>query len=260
MLLLAALTLFANSCTTTDKPLPVNTPTDSSPLVPDAAAAMEGFLAFGEFAVTPVSGFAVGVLVAVLAANESGLFGRQTNAVYSFGKINNVALPIFKEMSNNPFEQIGKMHNIGLDYINKRGDFNEWRNRFINYDAAAWEEMMDIVSPGMANVDKVQMLNTAKQARIIERIQTVITQVNVANQHGAITNSSLSPSGQAYVNAFVNAIKAMIASGKSLSEVADYVNLEIAARLNIENIYSTEESAILTFLTVAKHSGFYWHN
>jgi hypothetical protein len=260
MLLMTALTLFANSCTTTDKPFPVNTPTDWSPLGPDGLAVAEGFATFGEFAVTPVSGFVVGAAIAIFAADASGLFGRQTNAMYSSGKPSNVILPYAKELTNNPFEQIGKMHNIGLDYMNKKGDFTEWRNRLIHYDIAAWEEMIDVVSPGMADSDKIQIINAAKQARLVERVQAKMIYTGTINQQEAIARLSISSSGQAYINSVLISISELRASGKSMLQVADYLNGEIAARINPKNIYTTEEKAILAFLTVAKHSGYYWHN
>lgn len=260
MLLMAALTLFANSCTTTDKPFPVNTPTDWSPTLPDIAAVAEGFTTLGEFAVTPVTGFLVGAVVAVYAAHESGFFGRQANAMYSYGKSSNVILPYAKELSANPFEEVGKMHNVGLDYFNKNGNFTEWKSRLANYDIAAWKEMIDIVSPGITDADKIQIINEAKQASLVEKVQAKMTYIGTVNQQETISKLSISPSGQAYLNSVLISINELRASGKNMIQIADYINGEITARLNPENIYTIEEKAILASLTVAKHSGYYWHN
>lgn len=256
MLLIAALTLFTHSCST-DTPESGDLP---PAILADPAAAMETIVTFSEFAVTPASAFFLGAFAAIMAAEASGFLGRQTNANYSFGKTTDIALPYTKELSNNPFESIGKMHNIGLDYVNKKRDFTEWHNRFVNYDAATWMELMEVVSPGMSVADKQQLLAAAKQAKLVEKMQAkAIYTVGMTPQE-AIGRLSLSTSGHAYINSVMNNCTEMRSSGKTALQMADYINGEIAARLNHKNVYSMEERGILTFLTVAKHSGYYWHN
>jgi hypothetical protein len=114
----------------------------------------------------------------------------------------------------NPFEQIGKMHNIGLNYINKKSAFNKWRTRFINYDVAAWEELIDIVSPGIEHADKVQMINLTRQAKVVERIQVVSINTSATNQNEEIFKLSLSANGKSYLDAVMNTVRNMVSSGK----------------------------------------------
>lgn len=259
LLLMAVLTFFANSCSTTDTP-PDTQISDPSPVIPDAAAAMETIVTFSEFAVTPVTAFAVGAFAAIMAADASGYFGRQTNATYSFGKNDNIIMPKIKELRDNPFEYIGSMHNIGLNYLNKYVNLADLRNRFVNYDESAWFEVLNITAPGMTITEKKEVLTFAKQIDIIRKVQSKSIYTSTISKHDVIKQLSLSSTGRAYIDAVLNTFYDMRTSGKNMLQIADYINGEITARLNPDNVYSTEDTGILTFLTVLKHSGYYWYN
>lgn len=259
MLLLTALTLFANSCSTTDAPPPKPLITADAALA-DAAAAMETMMALSEFAVTPVSAFFVGAAAAVAAADASCLFCRNVNPTHSFGKVNNIALPTANLMYSNPLENIGDMHNIGLNYLNGKGDLATWHSRFANYEIDAWKEILKVVRPGMTISEQMQVIDFAKQFKVIENLQAKSIYTAQTNRQELISKLNLSPLGKSYIDLVITTCNKMLSSGSTILQVTDYLNSEIAGRLNPENAYTAEETGILTFLTVLKHSSYYWLN
>ena len=204
----------------------------------------------------------VGIVAAavVIGADASAGFGRSNGANFTNGKTNDINLPMNYYVNNNPFETEGLNHNTVLNYINQKSNFDEFITKINNYDTTAWLEVLNLNS---GNIDLQQKMNAIQYARdfdIVAKLQqkriVLSEQSSSFNIDNYLAISELSQPAKNDIKLIVTEFNNK--NSQSLISATEYLNFEIQRKLKIEEAYTVEESTILNFLTVLKHSNYYW--
>lgn len=232
----------------------------------DAAAFTETFLLATEACpicvTTPVGQAAILAASAVVGSDASGVFGRSRNEFYSSGKTSNIILPKKSLIAENPFEKYGIKHNVGLNYINSIKDFYNFHAQICKYDEQTWLDLLDIQFPEMSLIDKRKTIETAKEIDVISQLrqrQAFLDNTDINSIYRYISSSSASQKVKDKLAEIMKVYNKMINDKKSNDEIVNYLNLKINEEITSESDKTTQNESTIIFLTILKHSTFYWN-
>lgn len=242
-------------------------------LTPEQAAAAADAIAFGETYLLlaeacPVCTFnpwgQIGLVGAatVLSADASGGFGRSMNEPRTNGKLVDISLEQNFILSNNIFELYGNKHNVGLDFLNKLPNLQDFSEKIHNYDDSAWIALLNVEFPEISLAEKNNVIQFARDNDIVNKLKLKNGVFDERDQHPFetyINKSSFSSSAKLELSSIINEYNSLLNNKTTYADELDYINLQINSRLKIENDYTVEEAAFLSLLTVLKHSTFYWY-
>lgn len=261
--LIFALPLFIfSSCSHTEVVL---TPAQQAAAA-DAIAFGETYVALAEacpFCTTTLWGQIGMVGVAtVIGADASGRFGRFTNEPRTNGKLVDISLEQNFILPSNMFEQYGEKHNKGLDFLNKLPNLQEFSEKIRIYDESAWITLLNVEFPEITLAEKKHVVQFAKDNDIVNKLKSKRAFFDVRDDHPFETylgNSSFSKITREELLIIYNEYTNLLNNKTTYADELNYLNIQINSRLKIENDYTTEEAAVLSLLTVLKHSTFYWY-
>jgi len=249
------------ACKPDDPPKPNNPDTSLA----DAAAGVETYMTLTTSCpacVTPFGQVAILVVASVSAAQASGQFGRISNEENTYGKNFNILLDSNYVLPDNPFENTGKIHNEALNYLNKLPDLFSELEKLKNYDNLAWNKILKVVYSDADDSERNYAIEILKDANVFSILENKVT---AFYQNGNdpfktyIENSSFSPEERPIIQSIVDRFKYLLSTEIKTDEY-DYINSEMSNILRSEKGYSTQEIAKLVFLTILKHSTYYWNN
>lgn len=105
----------------------------------------------------------------------------------------------------------------------------------------------------------IEILKDANVFSILEKKVTAFYQNGNDPFKTYIENSSFSPEERPIIQSIVDRFKYLLSTEIKTDEY-DYINSEMSNILRSEKGYSTQEIAKLVFLTILKHSTYYWNN
>ncbi|HRE65097.1 MAG TPA: hypothetical protein PKU77_15015 [Ferruginibacter sp.] len=264
-LFLVVLVSFINSCSGPD--VPAGPP---PPSLSDAAAFMETYLALASSCPAAAGTLPgqVGVLVvsSIIGADASGAFSRAVSYQHTYGKGTNILLPSHLLIANNHFEIAGSNHNKVLNYLNYTGDsLFSYTSRVEDFDEVTWQELINVTDNDLSPEEKVSALSCGRSSNVINHLnqKNILLSGNNSDEfdiNNAILQSSLSSTAKTDLqNVVTGYVNRYIENSTNLDAI-NYLNSEIQNRVKPKGNYTNEEQAILGFLTVLKHSTYYWSN
>jgi hypothetical protein len=233
---------------------------------PDAAAAVEMFFTLEE--TTGIAGFGPWGQVAVVAisaaagAHASGAFGRSTNLVNTSGKNSKITLLNSYLNKNNSFEKFGSFHNLLLNKMNKSGDLNVVTQKLKTYEYSTWREYFNEVAPELTDANVADIVANIKTNQVMEKVSNsgALGLKTYTDLYSYIDKSTYSNAFKTDIKSIVQNIEKRNTSDLNYQSQIDYLNLEINKRLKPKSNYTKEEAGVLVFLSVAKHSTYYWYS
>lgn len=242
-------------------------------VTPEQAAALADATAFGEtyFALSEACPMCaggpwgqIGIIGAasVIAADASGAFGRSTNEIRTNGKSVDISLEQSFIVPDNIFEQYGNKHNIGLDFLNKLPNLEEFTQKISNYNDTAWIALLNVEFPEITLAEKNHVIQFARDNDIVNKLKNHSGFFDSRDGHPFdtyINNSSFSIGTRQQLLHIKNEYNRLLSDKTNYTDELNYLNTQITSRIKIEDPYSAEEAAVLSFLTVLKHSTFYWY-
>lgn len=248
-----------------------NSDTPPKPLKPDApisdpVAAAQTFLSIVEACPYCVFNLpatvSTAVFSAIIGADASGAFGRASNTQNTFGKNSNIFLDSIFQLSENPYEDVGITHNKVLNYLNKQPDLFLDLEKLKNYDNFTWNEVLTIASPNSTDSEKDSVIEILKESNIfsvLENSAAFFNPEDIDPFKTYLEHSSFSLQKKTEIFNIVNNYKELL-NTESKTDELEYINKEILQIVRPENGYSNEEIGELIFLTVLKHSTYYWND
>lgn len=199
---------------------------------------------------------------AVIGADASGAFGGRYSVPNNSGKTTNINLVDYLLVTNNDTEQFGVKHNTALNFINKKPNKQEFLDNLLRYEINSWIEILSIVDPSLSVSQKNDIVLKAREGQIIETLKTknIFNSTSEVNFEYYLGVSSYSSETKNELREIINTYKNLFESKTSSVDELTFLNNEISKRLKIETAYTTEETTVLIFLSVLKHSTFYWNS
>lgn len=223
----------------------------------DAAGAVEFLLTTAE---TPLPLFpwyyAVGAAVAgaMSSAAEASLFEPKIPIV--------VDLPSELKIANNPQEIIGEMHNQALDYSMKnilKSEFPKLMNE--SYSKKLINEAADCISTNNVNkediINKVNSYYLLNNQKLNRNFQKYFKNDEIADFQNLDQTNSLAIKAKSFCIEFTTNFK-NVKTNNILDNIR-YINSEIVKIINNSDDEKLK-TVKLTFLSVYKHSYYYWNN
>lgn len=260
---LIAFALLFNSCSGPDSP-----PINISPALSDGAAWMEAYLSLSSScpaALTPAGQGGVAAVATIKAAQASGLFGRASSTQNTSGKQSNFLLSPSLIIASNPFEIVGSNHNKILNYLNFTGDsLFSYSSRIENYEDETWLELIEVSENNLNSQEKVSAISCARNSNVVNDLQqrNIIISGNPGDfdPNSVIQQSQMSSASKIEMQAIVTGYTDRYIQNSNNIDAIEFLNAEIQKRLKAKGSYSVEEEAILGFLSIVKHSTYYWSN
>ena len=170
---------------------------------------------------------------------------------------NDFMLPDNYQLSTNPYECIGYSHNRNLDYFSHAPGSahavanlheEELRQTIVNYAACNPE----------VNVDSVMAFANSQAFRDLYFGMDRTQYANQTLDQVLLKKSQTDTSGVAgYLISFINSYRSHFGESSNYQAKINYINEEIRNRLLVAE-YPNRKEQKLIFLTVLKHSVYYW--
>ncbi len=227
----------------------------------DAEAATAAFIETEwMIAVPPYGGIACFAISCAAGAVGSG-FGSRQSGQREVEQLN-ADLPRNFVLPNNSFEEIGIVHNKLLNLFVRENGVVDFSEKLLNYDSAALTKSL-LQSPRT----ELQSLKVRNDVIAILRRNNLSERIAVASNlsRSVTTNDQLiellpiARKEKLELKLVASEYTQLKRSNKTAAEIATYLNGKCTALLSKE-ILTRDESAELVFITVLKHSNYYWSN
>lgn len=176
---------------------------------------------------------------------------------------NEALLPEKYKIKNNPYEKSGVAHNRILFYLMNARKGKSTRE-FLDGNDFALDRIATIICESH-NIDSKKMVQIKENIRPMTTnsyFDQHISKYKNISRSTLFSSSTLSPTMASYCLKIVKEVEISerdAKSNKTLS-VIDYINSKIIETLNLEESLSKEKNIKLGFLSVLKHSYYYWNN
>lgn len=169
-------------------------------------------------------------------------------------------LPSQFVLGNNRFEKMGIMHNRGLKLIQTEGDLILTQN-LIRYDSLSYMNLFTVVDiPELqTNESKIKMFQLFKTNNFINSVMEARNKaVLYMTDDEVIDAIPVSTSRKESIRRIFLNYKQKLDAVVPTDEISSYLNSEISQLTN-KKVISKEDEVQIVYLTVLKHSNYYWH-
>lgn len=176
----------------------------------------------------------------------------------------NLPLPVPDSLllSENPFEKYGILHNQFLNVIARNGGVSNTINGLAAYDSTVYFKFFNASTNPLINSDsaKSSLFNWFKSNDRINVMKAKLGRMPGLNSDDKMIEFIGLPVKE------TNELKEVFANFKSLKdqqktkeELCTYLNKEITKIIAGKEVFSKEEETQLIYITVLKHSAYYWN-
>jgi hypothetical protein len=173
-----------------------------------------------------------------------------------------ISLPQNLQVPNNPYENIGVMHNISLNYVVKNIPTTEY-HKLMN--PLYSKILIDKASQGLSASIEQKTILSKDAASIIsqnpEKYEAALQHYFTNNKEDVINNLNLGTNNSTKVKSYVSDFydKFTKSKGQDITNNIGLINNEIVSVIN-SNEDENVKKVKLVFLSVYKHSYFFWNN
>jgi hypothetical protein len=213
---------------------------------------------------------AIAIIISAGGSADYGTGGRMSsrNKIYSQNacsktNINQVILPDEYKIAANPFEYVGIIHNRNMFQILTSPNKEIELNKILDGDNESLERIisifLEVKQTNISNEERQKLKNQLKQS--------------LFNNRNKVTNFKSLPFSEAYANLnlpeniitfnknIFSEVKAkMKETNNNTRSVINLINSKITEILNESNIEDESSNNKLRYLSLLKHSYYYWYN
>jgi hypothetical protein len=209
----------------------------------------------------PACNLGMAAAAVTIGAEASGLFGGGRSAIGNDkGKQNNIELKSEFLVQGNNFEFFGSNHNKALNYINSNQNRQEFLMRIFNYNDEALGLVLSSLDGSFSAAKKQELISQIKSLQLMSGINGGAWQHATKETilENALNKTTFTLSQKEELKIIVGKYSELVSKSTNISLETTFINSEIAKRLKSEEEMTTNERAILVFLSTLKHSNFYW--
>lgn len=165
-------------------------------------------------------------------------------------------------VSNNPYEKYGILHNRFLNIISENGGVNKTINDLSSYDSTVYFKFLNAGNDILltTDADKIAMFHEMKANNIVDVVKQrarIITGMNSTDK--MIEAVGLPSTETNTLKGIRKNCQLLMDNNKPKEEVCKYLNTEISKILENKKALTHEAETELVYLTVLKHSIYYWN-